>query len=293
MKIKYRLLILLAFAVISCKNGNDKSDAYGNFEATEVIVSAQASGKLMDFTIEEGQILQPGTCYGFIDTTDLFLKKQQLADQKEAVSSKIKNITAQIEVFKQQKQNLETDKERIVKMHADGAATQKQLDDVVGGIDVINKQISSVQTQNSGVLNEIAGIEKQIEQIASSIHKSYLMDETGGTVLVKYAEQGEVTAFGKPLYKTANLKTMVLKVYVSGDQLPQLKIGEKCKVLVDKNEKENTSFDGVISWISVSAEFTPKIIQTKKERVNLVYAVKILVVNDGTLKIGMPGEVVF
>ena len=205
MKNKYGLLILLAVTVLSCKNNNDKSDAYGNFEATEIIVSAQSNGKLIAFEIVEGEILKNGTSYGFVDTTDLFLKKQQLLAQKNAVSSKIKNITAQIEVLQQQKQNLETDKDRIVKMNKDGAASKKQLDDVVGGIDVINKQINSIQTQSSSVLNEIDGIQKQVEQISSAIGKSYILDETGGTVLVKYAEQGEVTAFGKPLYKVANL----------------------------------------------------------------------------------------
>ncbi|MEI6695254.1 MAG: HlyD family efflux transporter periplasmic adaptor subunit [Bacteroidota bacterium] len=293
MKNKYGLLILLAVTVLSCKNNNDKSDAYGNFEATEIIVSAQSNGKLIAFEIVEGEILKNGTSYGFVDTTDLFLKKQQLLAQKNAVSSKIKNITAQIEVLQQQKQNLETDKDRIVKMNKDGAASKKQLDDVVGGIDVINKQINSIQTQSSSVLNEIDGIQKQVEQISSAIGKSYILDETGGTVLVKYAEQGEVTAFGKPLYKVANLNNMILKVYVSGDQLPKLKIGAKCKVLVDKNETENTTLEGIISWVANNAEFTPKIIQTKKERVNLVYAVKINVKNDGSLKIGMPGEVIF
>ena len=293
MKNKYGLLILLAITVLSCKNNNDKSDAYGNFEATEIIVSAQANGKLIAFDITEGQILKTGTSYGFVDTTDLLLKKQQLLAQKNAVSSKIKNITAQIEVLQQQKQNLETDKDRIVKMNKDGAATKKQLDDVAGGIDVINKQIIAIQTQNSSVLNEIDGIQKQVEQISSAIGKSYILDETGGTVLVKYAEQGEVTAFGKPLYKVAKLNDMILKVYVSGDQLPKLKIGAKCKVMVDKNETENTTLEGNISWVADNAEFTPKIIQTKKERVNLVYAVKINVKNDGSLKIGMPGEVIF
>ncbi|MFZ4401071.1 MAG: HlyD family secretion protein [Bacteroidales bacterium] len=289
----YGILVLLGLTIIACNSNKDKSDAYGNFEATEIIVSSQANGKLISFDIIEGQKLEDGKMYGFVDTTELFLKKQQLLAQKEAVSSKITNITAQIEVLHQQKKNLEIDKERIVKMNKDGAATKKQLDDVVGGIDVINKQINAIQTQNSSVLNEISGMQKQIEQIASSIRKSYIYDETAGTVLVKYAEQGEITTFGKPLYKIANLKDMILKVYVSGDQLPNLKIGAKCKVLVDKNEKENKSYEGIISWVADNAEFTPKIIQTKKERVNLVYAVKVMVKNDGSLKIGMPGEMVF
>ncbi|NVN93876.1 MAG: HlyD family efflux transporter periplasmic adaptor subunit [Bacteroidetes bacterium] len=290
---KYIMLVTLAFAAVACNNNNDKSDAYGNFEATEVIVSSQANGKLLSLNITEGQVLKAGEIYGFVDTTDLFLKKQQLQAQKEAVSSKISNITAQIDVLKQQKQNLEIDKDRIVKMNKDGAATIKQLDDVIGAIDVINKQINSIQTQNNSVFNEITGIEKQVEQISTSIQKSYIRDETAGTVLVKYAEQGEITAFGKPLYKMANLNEMILKVYVSGDQLPKIKIGSKCEVMVDLNQTENKKYEGIISWVADNAEFTPKIIQTKKERINLVYAVKVLVKNDGSLKIGMPGEVNF
>ncbi|MCX6232576.1 MAG: HlyD family efflux transporter periplasmic adaptor subunit [Bacteroidetes bacterium] len=289
----YLILILLAITTIACNNNKDKSDAYGNFEATEVVISSQANGKIIDFNIEEGQMLKPGLTYGFIDTVDLALKRQQLMAQAAAVSSKISNINAQIEVLRQQKQNLEVDRDRIFKMTKEGAATKKQMDDVIGAIDVINKQINAIQTQNAAVLNEISGIEKQIEQVVSAIKKSYLTDETGGTVLIKYAEKGEITAFGKPLYKIANLNDMILKVYVSGDLLPKVKIGAKCKVLVDKNEKENKTYEGTISWVADNAEFTPKIIQTKKERVNLVYAVKVLVKNDGSLKIGMPGEVIF
>jgi len=293
MKNKYLIIALLAFIAISCNKNNEKSDAYGNFEATEVIISSQGTGKILSFDINEGKTLKLGETYGFVDTTDLFLKKEQLRVQKEAVSCKTNNITAQIEVLKQQKLNLEIDKTRIVKMNKDGAATQKQLDDINGGIDVVNKQIASIQTQNSSVFKEISGIEKQIEQLESSIKKSYFTTNNDGTVLVKYAELGEVTTVGKPLFKMADLSTMILKVYVSGDQLPKVKIGAKCEVLVDLNETENKKYDGIISWVADNAEFTPKIIQTKKERVNLVYAVKVLVKNDGTLKIGMPGEVNF
>ncbi|MFZ4741557.1 MAG: HlyD family secretion protein [Bacteroidales bacterium] len=293
MKNKYLYLAFFAFIAISCNKNNEKSDAYGNFEATEVIISSQGTGKILAFDINEGKTLKSGETYGFVDTTDLFLKKEQVLAQKEAVSTKTKNIIAQIEVLKQQKQNLEIDKARIVKMNKDGAATQKQLDDINGGIDVINKQIASIQSQNSSVFKEISGIEKQIEQLESSIKKSYFTCSNDGTVLVKYAELGEVTTVGKPLFKMADLSTMILKVYVSGDQLPKVKIGTKCEVLVDLNETENKKYEGIVSWVADNAEFTPKIIQTKKERVNLVYAVKVLVKNDGTLKIGMPGEVNF
>ncbi len=287
------MLALLAFTAVSCNKNNEKSDAYGNFEATEVIIASQGNGKILMLDITEGKVLKSGETYGFVDTTDLYLKKEQLLAQKEAVSTKTNNIIAQIDVLKQQRKNLEVDKARIMKMNKDGAATQKQVDDVNGGIDVVNKQIASVQTQNSSVFKEINGLEKQIEQLESSIQKCYFTNTNNGTVLVKYAEQGEITSFGKPLFKIADLSTMILKVYVSGDQLPKIKIGSKCEVMVDLNETENKKHEGVISWIADNAEFTPKIIQTKKERVNLVYAVKVLVKNDGSLKIGMPGEVNF
>lgn len=293
MKYKYLGLALIAFAAISCNKNGEKSDAYGNFEATEIIVSSQGTGKILAFDISEGKTLKAGEIYGFVDTTDLYLKKEQILAQKEAVSTKTANITAQIDVLKQQKLNLETDKGRIVKMNKEGAATQKQLDDINGGIDVINKQIASIQTQNSSVLKEISTLDKQLEQLESSLQKCYFSTTSDGTVLVKYAEQGEITNMGKALFKMADLSTMILKVYVSGDQLPKVKIGTKCEVLVDLNDTENKKYEGIVSWVADNAEFTPKIIQTKKERVNLVYAVKVLVKNDGTLKIGMPGEVNF
>jgi len=293
MKNRYLTLALIAFTAISCNKNNEKSDAYGNFEATEVIVSSQGTGKILALDITEGKTLKSGATYGFVDTADLYLKKEQVLAQKEAVSTKTNNISAQIDVLKQQKQNLEIDKARIVKMNKDGAATQKQVDDINGGIDVINKQIASIQTQNNSVFKEISGFEKQIEQLESAIQKCYFTSTNDGTVLVKYAEQGEVTIIGKPLFKMADLSSMILKVYVSGDQLPKVKIGSKCEVLVDLNDTENKKYEGIVSWVADNAEFTPKIIQTKKERVNLVYAVKVLVKNDGTLKIGMPGEVNF
>ncbi len=289
----YFFILLIAVFAVSCSNRNDKSDAYGNFEATEITISSQANGELMEFDLTEGDKLQAGDLIGWIDTTDLHLKKQQTASQREAVFSKIKNLTAQIGVFEQQKVNVLHDKERIVNMFNDGAATQKQVDDVDGRIDVIQKQIESVKTQKTAVYCEMNAFEKQIDQIGEAIKKSVIINPVDGIVLSKYANRYEITTMGKPLYKIANLDEMKLKVYVSGEQLPDIRIGQKVEVLVDKNKTENRKLSGTLSWISETAEFTPKIIQTKEERVNLVYAVKILVKNDGTLKIGMPGEVNF
>jgi len=287
--------IILGIAIIltSCTSNNSKSDAYGTFESEEITISAEASGKIIKLDIDEGQVLPTDTVIGLIDTTDLVLKKEQIIAQREAIATKVQNIISQIEIQKQQKQNLLIEKKRIEKLLKDNAATTKQLDDINGAIDVIDKQIESIETQNSAVLNELKGYDKQIEQINSSIKKSYIKNPVKATVLTKYAQPNEYAIIGKALFKIADLSKMYLRVYVSGNQLSDIKIGQKVQVLIDSNEKENTTLTGTISWISQNAEFTPKIIQTKEERVNLVYAVKILVLNDGTLKIGMPGEANF
>jgi len=287
--------IILGIAIIltSCTSNNGKSDAYGTFESEEITISAEANGKIIKLDIDEGQVLSADTVIGLIDTTDLVLKKEQIIAQREAIATKVQNIISQIEVQKQQKQNLLIEKKRIEKLLKDNAATTKQLDDINGAIDVIDKQIESIETQNSAVLNELKGYDKQIEQINSSIKKSYIKNPVKATVLTKYAQPNEYAIIGKALFKIADLSKMYLRVYVSGNQLTDIKIGQKVQVLIDSNEKENKTLTGTISWISQNAEFTPKIIQTKEERVNLVYAVKILVLNDGTLKIGMPGEANF
>jgi HlyD family secretion protein len=219
------------------------------------------------------------------------LKLQQIDAQKEAVEAKRESIRAQVSVFEEQKKNLQINKKRIADMLEDGAATQKQLDDISGQISVIEKQIESTQTQFNSINKELQVLETQQEATLDLMNRCKVISPAGGTILETYIEQGELAAAGKPLFKMANLEELTLKVYVSGAQLPNIKIGQEVDVLVDKNEEENQSFTGKISWISSEAEFTPKIIQTKEERVKLVYAVKVAVKNDGTLKIGMPGEI--
>ncbi len=292
MRTKY-LLIILTVLIASCSSRIDKSDAYGNFEATAIIVSSESNGKILELNIDEGQIIKANQIVGIIDTIDLSLKKQQLADQKRAVASRLVSISSQIEVQQQQKKNLLVNRDRIKKLFEDGAATQKQMDDMNGSIDLVNKQIISINTQKQGINDEIQAIGKQIAQVEEAIKKCYIINPVNGTILTKYAEQDEVTMFGKPIYKIANLDEMKLKVYISGSQLPQIKLGQRVEVLIDKDATTHTKLNGTICWISQTAEFTPKIIQTKKERVNLVYAVKVRVKNNGTLKIGMPGEVNF
>ena len=291
---KVNILITILFLTISsCSNDNDKSDAYGNFEATEIIVSVEATGKLLEFNVEEGQAIDEGEIIGYIDTVQLHLKKLQLEQQKKAVKTKSGNVFSQVSVLQQEKKNALIEKERTEKLIKDEAAPTKQLDDINARINVINKQITSVKTQNSTIFQEMKTIDTQVDQIENQIIKSEIINPVKGTVLTKFTEPSEIVSYGKPLYKIANLKVMELRVYVSGDQLTSIRLGQKVTVLVDKNKKENRTLEGTISWISSEAEFTPKTIQTKEERVNLVYAVKVRVVNDGTLKIGMPGEVVF
>lgn len=290
---KIFLILIMAVGILSCTVNDDKADAYGNFEATEVMVSAMAQGELLALNIEEGQVLTNGEIVGLVDTTDLFLKEQQLVKTIAAVKSRLVTIQAQMEVQFQQKENLLVDKVRLEKLFRDGAATQKQMDDINGALDLSEAQIKATQSQKQQVLAEIETIDIQIEQVKEAISKCRVTNPVNGTVLVKYAEAGEVAAPGKPLYKIADLSTMKLKVYVSGDQLPHISIGQEVEVQIDRTKKENTSLKGTISWVSSTAEFTPKTIQTKDERVNLVYAVKVMVPNNGSIKIGMPGEVNF
>jgi len=292
MKKIFWMLLILTW-ITACDNNGKKADAYGNFEATEVMVSAMAQGEILALELEEGDQLDHGQIVGLIDTTDLWLKEKQMVKSISAVETRLVTIRAQMDVQQQQKKNLLVDKERIEKLYNDGAATKKQLDDIKGAIDLVDAQITATRSQRQQVEAEIETIRIQIEQIEEAIEKCYVKNPVMGTVLVKYAEAGEVAAPAKPLYKIADLSMMKLKVYVSGDQLPHIKIGQEVEVLIDNTKNENTSLAGKLSWISSSAEFTPKTIQTKEERVNLVYSIKILVPNDGSIKIGMPGEVNF
>lgn len=291
MKKNHLLNILMLLALASCKPSDDQPDAWGTFEATEVTVSAMANGKLLQFNLQEGMLLDSGQLVGFVDTTDLYLKKLQAIDQQHATASKRADIQAQIAVQEQNRTNLLVDKARIENLLKSGAATQKQLDDITGALNMTDRQIAAIQSQFRGVEDQIRGISQQIAQLEEAIRNAYIVNPISGTVLAKFAEPDEVAVYGKPLYKIANLSEMTLRVYVTGAQLPEIIIGEEVAVFYDKNQKENLSTTGTISWVSPSAEFTPKTIQTKEERVNLVYAVKIRVKNDGSMKIGMPGDI--
>jgi HlyD family secretion protein len=287
------VLILAVVAVTACSNSDNLSDAYGNFEAVQVTVSAESAGRIQYLNVDEGSQPDSGAIVALIDTTDLYLKKLQLLTQKSAVSVKKSSIESQIEVQQQQKANLVVEKNRITRLVNDKAATQKQLDDINGAIDLVDKQIASIQTQNAAIVEEMDVIDRQVAQVNESLRKCYIRNPVKGTVLNKYAETGEIAAPGRVLYKIADLSVMELKVYISGTQLPGVKLGQQVEVLIDADKKNNRKLSGTVSWISPKAEFTPKIIQTKEERVNLVYGVKIRVPNDGSLKIAMPAEVNF
>ena len=302
---------LLLIAILSaCQKTARKADAYGNFEAEERIISAEASGKILRFPIEEGQQLKAGEEAGVIDSVQVQLKREQLLAAIKAITAKSPAIAAQLAVFEkqtasvnQQLATLEREKRRVENLLKSDAATPKQLDDLQAQMDAAQRQAdligqqrsasnASLSIQKNGLLAEILPLQKQIEQLDDQINKCHIINPLQGTILVKYAEPGEITTFGKPLYKIADLSTLTLRAYVAGQQLGAVKIGQPVTVLTDNADGTQQEHSGIIRWISAQSEFTPKIIQTKEERVNLVYAVKISVPNpDGFLKIGMPAEV--
>jgi HlyD family secretion protein len=287
------LLIIITVMITGCKNKTREADAYGNFEATEVIISAETNGRIMQFDPIEGLKVQKDAIIAQIDTTILHLQKAEIDAGMISVRTRITSIIAQNDILIQQIENININIARVEKMMKDDAATQKQLDDLTGQVAVLKKQIAANITQKASVAAELFVSESKKATLNEQIKRSCVKSPLNGTIIEKYSEAGEITAAGKPLVKIADLSVIKLKVYVSGAQLGNIKTGQQCTVRIDKGEKGFRSFTGVISYISGKAEFTPKIIQTKEERVILVYAVNIDVANDGTLKSGMPGEVIF
>jgi HlyD family secretion protein len=286
--------ILIAIMIFAgCKNRQDNADAYGNFEATEVIVSAETSGRILNFYVEEGNNVDKGSPIALIDTTLLHLQKSEVDAGIKSVRTRINSINAQNEILKQQIENININIARIERMMKDDAATQKQYDDLTGQVAVLTKQIAANNTQKSSIAAEIAVYESKKATLIEQVKRSRVTSPLNGTIIEKYAEEGEITVTGKPLVKIADLSVIRLKVYVSGAQLGKVKIGQECTVRIDRGEKDYQNYKGIVSWVSDKAEFTPKIIQTKEERVTMVYAVRIDVKNDGSLKSGMPGEVIF
>jgi HlyD family secretion protein len=286
------LFIILAICFLSCDHRKNLSDAFGNFEADETIVSAEATGKILWFNIEEGLQVQANSELGLIDTIQVAIQMNQVSLQQSAIRSKSDGIAAHIETLKQQKANLEVNYRRVLNMLPDGAATTQQKDDMEGQLKLIDKQIAANQVQIISVTKEAAVLDAQRNLLNEQLFRCTIKSPVAGVILEKYLKEGEIAVTGKPLFKVADLSTLDLRCYIPGSELSRLKLGQAVKVLIDKNEKEMDALMGHIKWISSEAEFTPKIIQTKQERVKQVYAVKVAVKNDGRLKIGMPGEMV-
>lgn len=293
----------------ACNSIENKFDASGTFETDEVIVSSELNGQLLSFKVNEGDVLTKGQVVGKIDSANLFYQKQQVEATIRSLSQKTSDVKPQIELLRnqlavQQSQlnQMVRERNRIENLVKGAAATQKQLDDMNAQVDQMQKQmrvteqqiavqLSNTSTQNRSILSESSPLQKQVAQINEQLSKTNIINPISGTVLTKYAEEGEVTATGKALYKIADLSALTLRAYITGAQLSQIKLNQNVQVFVDSGAKNYRTYPGTITWVSDKAEFTPKTIQTKDERANLVYAVKIKVKNDGYLKIGMYGEV--
>lgn len=287
------MVLIAGVAILSCNRQKDTSDAYGNFEADDQLVSSEVAGKLLACNFEEGMTLTKGNEIAVVDTVPLVLQVTQLESQMKTIQARKQSVWSQIAVIEQQKKNLEKDKARITNMFKDGAATQKQMDDVNGNLDVFEKQIGSTRTQDQVLSGEADVLVTQLAQLRDKINRCRITAPINGLVLERYKRAGELVGQGQSLCRVADVSALNLRVFVSGDQLPHVKIGQKVKVAVDDTATLNKTLEGTVTWISSEAEFTPKIIQTKVERVKLVYAVKVKVPNDGSLKIGMPGEIKF
>lgn len=295
----------------SCKTGDRKFDAQGTFEADEVLVSAEIPGKLSSFTLQEGDTLAAGALVGQVDALNLSLQKDQVQASIAALSQKTLDEQPQLQLLKDQLalqevqlQNLQKEKARIERLLKMDAATGKQLDDISYQLDALQQQmivtkqqvavqLNNIRTQNRSILSETDPLKLKAAQLNDQIKRAAIINPLSGTVLAKYAEQGEITTMGKALYKIADLSTLTLRAYITGNQLPAIKLGQQVTVFTDNGKNEYDQHPGTISWIADKAEFTPKTIQTKEERANLVYAVKIRVKNNGYLKLGMYGEITF
>lgn len=293
MKKRFYLITASLLVFASCSNRDEEPDAYGNFEVTETLISSESSGKIIKCFIHEGDELKPGDTAFMIDNTTLLLQKQTLLQQKNAVSSGFSSIIAQSDVLRKQKDVLDRERQRVIRLLKDSAVSQKQYDDITGQADVLGTQIRQVETQNQKLFNELKVFDAQINSIDELLKKTTVINPLKGIVLVKYTENFELVMPGKPLYKIADLSEIILRVYISETQLSQIKIGQPVDVYRDEPNGKQKAYKGIVSWISSTPEFTPKTIQTKEERINLVYAVKIIVTNDGSIKPGMPGEVKF
>jgi HlyD family secretion protein len=297
MKIQLIWFITFMPILISCGNNDSLNDATGVFEATEIIVSSEATGKILSLRVDEGQKLKKGEIVGMVDSTQLHFTKLQLIASKKSVVAGRPDIRAQIEATEQEIAKQEFEKERVQNLLKSDVATQKQMDDINAQLSILRARLNSQKSTLNNNANAIDAqsetLDAEILKIEDQLKKCKIASPIDGTVLVKYAEEGEVTAMGKPLFKIADTNKMILRVYITADQLVKLKIGQQVKVHAEFGETEFRSYDGKIVWLSDKSEFTPKTIQTQDERANLVYAVKVAVENDEYLKIGMYGGIKF
>ncbi len=283
-------------SLTSCQS-EEKSDAYGNFEAITITVGSEGTGKLLAFDINEGQSIKSNQMVGIIDTSSLHLEKMALIASLESIDDKLQDASPDIAILVEQKANISRDLDRTRALFEQKAATEKQLEDLEGQMEVINSQIESTRKRigvaNRGILSERAPLEAQIKIIEEKIHKSRIVSPIDGTVLTKVMEPGEFVSYGTPLFKIADLSEIKLRAYTSANLLQKTSLNNEVKVLVDDGEGGLKELSGKVLWISSEAEFTPKTIETKEDRVNLVYAFDVMVKNDGSLRIGMPAEVRF
>lgn len=293
----YSSLLVLALAMTACGKGNKVYDASGVFESTEVTVSAEGNGKIMSLDLQEGDRLEAGAVVGCIDTVQLYLSKIQLEASRRAVGSGRLNISRQIAALESQIAKQRQELDRFTKLEQAGASNRKQVEDIQAQIDILERQLAaqkeSLQNTNSNVSGQADALEAQVMQLEDKIRKCVITSPVSGTVLAKYSEAGELAVQGRALFKVADLDNIRLRAYITADQLTGLKLGQSVKVFADQGTSGRKEYAGTLIWISDKAEFTPKTIQTRDERANLVYAVKIAVKNDGLIKLGMYGEVKF
>ena len=291
---RFLLLILVLGGFSSCGKGYPEADAYGNFEVNDVVVSAEENGRLLKFEVNEGDAVTANHELGLIDTVMLVLNRQQLDASLLSVQARSMQLHKTIEVQKARLEMLQKEAQRVIQMFDSGAATQRTYDEVTGQLMVAQRELEQVRSQEAALKAETSLIEAKRALLNEQLKRCRVVSPVSGTVLQKYVEAGEMVAPGKPLFKVADIHTIELRAYVAGSHLDQVTIGREVTVRYDTGKDDYGVTTGKISWISLSAEFTPKIIQTKEERVDLVYAFKVIVPNnDGVLKIGMPGEVLF
>ena len=293
----YSSLLVLALAIASCGKGNKAYDASGVFESTEVTVSAEGNGRIMSLDLQEGDRLEAGAVVGCIDTVQLYLSKIQLEASRRAVGSGRLNISRQIAALESQIAKQRQELDRFTKLEQAGASNRKQVEDIQAQLDILERQLAaqkeSLQNTNSNVSGQADALEAQVMQLEDKIRKCVITSPVSGTILAKYSEAGELAVQGRALFKVADLDNIRLRAYITADQLTRLKLGQSVKVFADQGTSGRKEYAGTLVWISDKAEFTPKTIQTRDERANLVYAVKIAVKNDGLIKLGMYGEVKF